>query len=153
MKPSLRTHAPDLVVGHLRTWGTSTWVTKTSSPPEFSDFYFILFYIKQEYQDPTWRNTYHARSGPYDRNHKPTWREKQVVSMEQRVSYPSSHEVVPYEQHSDTTDKAPTSSNQQRDVRTEPSNITKRLASTIVTPSQVDQAMEENVTKRDKVLT
>ncbi|XP_048613314.1 uncharacterized protein LOC125587177 [Brassica napus] len=89
-------------------------------------------------------------TGPYDRKPALTWRQKPLgEQIGNRVELATnSRDIVPYE-HS-----AVSRSDGKTEVLRSPEiTVTRRLASTIVTPSRADHPMEENVTKRAKEAT
>ncbi|KAG2275669.1 hypothetical protein Bca52824_058224 [Brassica carinata] len=88
-------------------------------------------------------------SGLYDRKPALTWRQKSLREQKgYRMEPPiTSRDIVPYEHSTGTGSDGKQSSEA---IRSPKAPLTRRLVSTIVTPSRVDLHMEENVTKRDK---
>ncbi|RID58595.1 hypothetical protein BRARA_F01885 [Brassica rapa] len=91
-------------------------------------------------------------TGPYDRKPELTWRQKPLGERNgNRVELgTNSCDVVPYEQSMvSRSDGKPSN----EEMRSPELTVTRRLASTIITPSRADIPMEENVTKRAKEAT
>lgn len=97
--------------------------------------------------------------GPYDRIKELTWHEKgPIMKQNVELSMPIQHEKanranVSYEQEHEVMIKGLKDATEQQERSFDRNNSTKRLASKIVTPSRVEHAMEDNVTKRSKDIT
>lgn len=91
-------------------------------------------------------------TGPYDRKPAQTWKQKSLGDQRGYRVEPAiaSQDIVPYE-HSERTGSDGKQVSQE--MRPPEATVTRRLASTIVTPSRVDIPMEGNVTKRVKEAT
>lgn len=102
--------------------------------------------------------SYHGARGPYDRRQETTWKPKEMPSKQDNTwtKGPHSHHeetriyrvIVPYEHTSGPRAKA---TQGEESTRLGEAHNTRRLASTIVTPSR-DQ-LDENVTKHTKDIT
>ena len=86
-------------------------------------------------------------TGPYDRKPALTWRQKSLGEQTRNRGELATHsrESVPFEQPMVSRSDGKTD-----EKRSPVITVTRRLASTIVTPSRADHPMEENVTKRVK---
>ncbi|KAG2266375.1 hypothetical protein Bca52824_073454 [Brassica carinata] len=91
-------------------------------------------------------------TGPYDRKPALTWRQKPIGEQKgNRVELATnSGDIVPYE-HSTVSRSDGKQSTEV--MRSQEITVTRRLASTIITPSRADLPMEENVTKGVKEAT
>ncbi|KAG5384523.1 hypothetical protein IGI04_035993, partial [Brassica rapa subsp. trilocularis] len=86
-------------------------------------------------------------TGPYDRSPALTWRQKSLGEQTGNRGEQATHsrESIPYEQPVVSRSDGKTD-----ELRSPVITATRRLASTIVTPSRAEHPMEENVTKRVK---
>ncbi|KAF3566153.1 hypothetical protein DY000_02016192 [Brassica cretica] len=91
-------------------------------------------------------------TGPYDRKPALTWRQKPLGEQKgNRVELATnSGDIVPYEHSAVSRSDGKQSTEVMRSPKI---TVTRRLASTIITPSRADLPMEENVTKGVKEAT